>query len=330
MSVFAAIDLPLTDSLSDPLALHVEGWLHAGDRHQNLAAIEFRLGGIPIGETRMLYPRPDVERALHLAPGTPVGFAFLGHAPHGFGRAALPLECWARFSDGQAVPIASRLTKLISHDHRENHYGILAHGDESLLFHRDDVYTSGASVSDANSDCVALLRRYLGPPSGRVLDVGCGFGSYGRALRAAGYDWLGVEVKESDCAELRRIGMPHYHVDGKTLPFEKNTFEATICIEVLEHIAEPEPFLDEIHRVTRRRALFSVPNVELIPYLHRYAVVPWHLLEGDHKNFFTRPSLRALLSRHFRHVEVISYAPIPLRTPEGVPLHNHLFAICEV
>jgi hypothetical protein len=58
--------------------------------------------------------------------------------------------------------------------------------------------------------------------------------------------------------------------------------------------------------------------------------VPWHLLEGDHKNFFTRPSLRRLLGEHFANVEILTYAPLPLRTPEGLPLHNHLFAICDV
>jgi SAM-dependent methyltransferase len=202
--------------------------------------------------------------------------------------------------------------------------------DESRLFHRSDIYTSGPSVSEINPTCLELVDRYLRPPNGRILDVGCGFGGYGRALIAAGYDWFGVEVKESDCAELTRLGLPHQRVDGGPLPFADAAFDSAICIEVLEHIAAPEPFLAEIRRVTRRRALFSVPNLELIPYLHRYAVVPWHLLEGDHKNFFARPSLRALLSGFFRNVEVLSYAEIPLRTPDDLPLHNHLFAICEV
>jgi hypothetical protein len=57
--------------------------------------------------------------------------------------------------------------------------------------------------------------------------------------------------------------------------------------------------------------------------------VPWHLLEADHKNFFTRASLHALLRKHFARVEVFSYAAHPLPTPDEVPLHVHLFAIAE-
>lgn len=330
MSLPSTIDQPASGALSDPLALRVEGWLHAGERHAEIKAIEIRCEQKVLGETSVLYPRSDVTRSLLLEGNPATGFSLLLSAPELFGRQSARLECLARFRDGSVAPGASREIQLIPHDHRENHYGVLARPDEARLFHRSDIYTSGASVSEINPDCLALVQRYLGTPPQRVLDVGCGFGGYGRALLAAGYDWLGVEVKASDCAELARLGLPHQQVDGRSLPFAATSFDAAICIEVLEHIAAPQEFLAEIRRVIRRRLLVSVPNLELIPYLHRYAVVPWHLLEGDHKNFFTRPSLRKLLGEFFRNVEVLSYAPIPLRTPEGLPLHNHLFAICDV
>lgn len=329
MAVLACIDHPADQSLIDPLALSFEGWLHGGEAHANLEAVEIWLDGKPVAETRLFFSRPDVVARLRLGADTLTGFSILASVPELVGRPSARLECRARLQNGTRALGCAREIRPIAHDHRENHYGVLVRPEESRLFHRHDIYTSGASVSEINPDCLALIKRYLGSPPGRVLDVGCGFGGYGRALIAAGFDWLGVEVKASDCAELARLGLPHRQVDGRTLPFERAAFETTLCVEVLEHIANPAEFLTEIRRVTQRRFLVSVPNVELVPYLHRYAVVPWHLLEGDHKNFFTRPSLRALLGEFFRQVEVLSYAPIPLRTPEGLPLHNHLFAICD-
>ena len=329
MPLLAAIDQPAPGSLNDPLALQIEGWIFGGKSHAELKAVEIRCDGRLIGQTSLFLPRPDVVKFHRLAPETLTGFTLLVSAPELFGRTVVQLQCWARFRDGTTAQATNREIKLIHHDHRENHYGVLARPDEKRLFHRSDIYTSGPSVSEINPDCLALVQRYLGSPAGRVLDVGCGFGGYGRALLAKGYDWFGVEVKESDCVELARLGLPHKRVDGRTLPFADGEFDSTICIEVLEHIEHPAAFLAEIRRVTRRRFLVSVPNLELIPYLHRYAVVPWHLLEGDHKNFFTRQSLATLLRSYFTNVEVLSYAPIPLRTPDGLPLHNHLFAICE-
>jgi SAM-dependent methyltransferase len=330
MPVLAAIDTPAENSAVDPLTVRFEGWLYAGERHADLASIELWAEGDLLGATRILSQRDDVNRALKLTPDALTGFDLLANAPGLFGRASIRLECHARFRDGSRALGSTRDVKVTSYDHRENHYGVLARAETSDLFHRKDIYTSGPSVSEINPDCLHLIERYLDKPPSKVLDVGCGFGGYGRALIAAGYDWLGVEVKASDCVELARLGLPHRQVDGNSLPFPDQSFDATLCVEVLEHIEQTEPFLREIRRVTRKRFLLSVPNLELIPYLHRHAVVPWHLLEGDHKNFFTRASLHRLLSQHFRNVEVLSYAPIPLRTPEGLPLHNHLFAICEV
>jgi SAM-dependent methyltransferase len=326
--MLSAIDSPLPDSLNDPLALRVEGWAHGGASHDQLTAVEICIDGIVIGATSIFFARPDVDQALKLHASARTGFSTLISAPILFGRQSATLECRGRFADGTRLVGAKREIRLITHDHRSNHYGVLVQPEETRLLHRSDIYTSGPSVHEINPDCLSLIRRHLGSPPHRVIDVGCGFGGYGRALIADGYDWLGVEVKESDCVELARQGLPHRHVDGRGLPFDAASFDSAICIEVLEHIADPAPFLSEMRRVVRKRALFSVPNLELIPYLQRHAVVPWHLLEGDHKNFFTRPSLRSLLGEHFRHVEVLSYAPIPLQTPEGVPLHNHLFAIC--
>jgi SAM-dependent methyltransferase len=330
MSHLAAIDQPAAGSLNDPLALRIEGWVHAGNRHSEIEAVEIRWAGRIVGRTTILLLRPDVNTYHRLPAETLTGFAVLTSAPELFDQSSVQLQCFVRFRSGEDVQAATQQIRLCAHDHRENHYGVLVKPEESRLFHRSDIYTSGPSVSEINPRCLELVHRYLRPPQGRVLDVGCGFGGYGRALIAEGYDWFGVEVKESDCAELARVGLPHQRVDGGPLPFADGSVDSTICIEVLEHIATPEIFLAEIRRVTRRRVLFSVPNLELIPYLNRYAVVPWHLLEGDHKNFFTRPSLRALLNRFFRNVEVLSYSPIPVTTPEGLPLDNHLFAICEV
>lgn len=330
MSIRAVIDQPAADSLADPLALSIEGWLHAGERHRDLIAVEIRANGRSIGRTTLFFSRPDVEAALQLPAATHTGFALLVNQPGLLSESHVRLECHAHFYDGTVALGCTSEVRLISHDHRTNHYGLLVQPDESRLFHRNDIYTSGPSSADLSLHCLALIRRYLGAAPTSVLDVGCGLGNYGRVLLEEGYEWLGAEVKPSDCAELARAGLPHRQIDGRTLPFDAGAFANVMCIEVLEHIAEPASFLAEIRRVARKRFLVSVPNAELIPYLHRFGVVPWHMLEGDHKNFFTRSSLRRVLGEFFRNVEVLTYGPLPLSSPEGLPLHNHLFAICEV
>jgi 2-polyprenyl-3-methyl-5-hydroxy-6-metoxy-1,4-benzoquinol methylase len=161
--------------------------------------------------------------------------------------------------------------------------------------------------------------------------VGCGAGACGPALIAAGHRWTGLEVNP-DCLQLlEQSGLPFRHATRRTerFPCTDEEFDEAICIEVLEHIEHPKPFLKEVSRIIRKRALFSVPNIEVIPYFKDWETVPWYMLEGDYKNFFTHTSLHELLARHFLRVEVFSYGEHPLRTRDGIALHAHLCAVAE-
>lgn len=322
------IDLPAANLLCDPLAIRIEGWLSTGDNLAAPVAVEVLGGGQVLGETKHFFSRPDVSTTHHLSASALTGFSLLGFFDNLAGASHLALEFRARFANGAIETFAQRTIKLVATDYRRNPYGgLLAFGDP-LLRHRGHIYSSGPSVDDGSMECLNLIRRHLGPPPSRVLDVGCGFGFYGKHLLKDGYDWLGVEVKESDCAELERKGLPHQLVNGRSLPFANGSFDTTISIEVLEHIEEPDAFLAEARRVAPR-LFISVPNIELIPYLYPHLAVPWHLLEADHKNFFTRWSLRALLARHYTHIEVLNYGEIGLHTMEGTSLYYHLFAIAS-
>jgi SAM-dependent methyltransferase len=204
---------------------------------------------------------------------------------------------------------------------------VLLERETTAIQREPNIFATGPSIDGGSGELAELLRRYLGPPPQRIVDVGCGLGWYGRGLLADGYDWTGVEVDPADCAELARRGLPHRQVDGQALPFADGGFDAAMCIEVLEHIDEPHAFLREIRRVAPRRLVVSVPNCELLAYLAPHLAIPWHMLESTHVNYFTRWSLAALLREYYPEVEVRYFAPHPLRTVEGTPLFYNLFAI---
>ena len=73
-----------------------------------------------------------------------------------------------------------------------------------------------------------------------------------------------------------------------------------------------------------------MPNIEVIPYFKDWDVVPWHMLEGDHKN-----SSRARVSVNCSRVisrmwKFFLMASIRSRTRDEIPLHIHLWAIADV
>ena len=279
-----------------------------------------------------MFIRPDVSRALNIEDTIPTGFRLLALLPNsGDKPREAQISLTASWSEEPTEREFARTTvQLIPALLQTRPFADVITPHQATVLHRENIYGSGPPVTQPGAETVFLIQQYLQPHT-RIVDVGCGAGAYASALRAAGHGWVGLEANAGCLELLRERGLPHRAVNEEAgeLPCSAGEFDSAICIEVLEHIAAPDGFLAEVARVIRSRALFSVPNIEVIPYFSAWQVVPWHLLEADHKNFFTRASLRELLRRHFSSVEVFSYAEHPLRTPDGIPLHVHLFAVAD-
>ena len=87
-----------------------------------------------------------------------------------------------------------------------------------------------------------------------VLDVGCGEGfTIERLLRVDGH--LPILGLDYDLPALVQAKENHPHIlfqmgDNRRLPFASGSFELVLCLEVLEHLAEPLPALEELRRVS--------------------------------------------------------------------------------
>jgi SAM-dependent methyltransferase len=312
----------------DPLCFRVRGWIWGEGQHEDISAVEVWCDQEQLGHTSVLYPRPDVAAARSVSADTGLGFELFAHHRGATPNAAFPLEVRVRYRDGSRTPGLVRASvTAIGRDYRSSDFGVLLDSGTTAIQREQNIFATGPSQAEPSPELALLLRRYLGPPPRRLIDVGCGIGSYGRALRSEGYDWLGVDIDPADCAELQRLGLPYRQVDGRTLPFADGAFDTALCLEVLEHIEEPQGFLAEVHRVAPRQLIVSVPNCELLPYFSGYLATPWHMLESTHVNYFTRWSLGALLRQFYPEVELRFHTPALLRSVEGTPLFYNLLAI---
>jgi SAM-dependent methyltransferase len=324
----AHLDEPLASSPVDPLCFFVRGWVWLEAAQRDLVRIEAWCGPVRVGATGAFYARADVDAAHKLPAGLRTGFELFAHHPDAKPGQSFEVHVTGLLRDGSRTPpLAHAQATAIARDYRTNHFGILLDRRTTAVQREQNIFATGPSQAEGSAELAALLRRYLAPPPCRIVDVGCGLGSYGRGLLADGYDWLGAEIDAADCAELERLGLPHRAVDGRTLPFADGEFEAALCLEVLEHVDDPRSFLREVHRVAPRRLIVSVPNCELLGYLWDYLATPWHMLESTHVNYFTRWSLGALLGEFYPNVELRFHTPYPLRALEGPPLHYNLLAV---
>jgi ubiquinone/menaquinone biosynthesis C-methylase UbiE len=97
-----------------------------------------------------------------------------------------------------------------------------------------------------------------------VLDVGCGKGEPMRFInRRWRYHTMGVDIFEPYLEECRRQGIhnEYFQCDVRRLPFEDNSFDVVICLEVLEHLEAEEgrAMLADLARIARKQVIISTP-----------------------------------------------------------------------
>jgi ubiquinone/menaquinone biosynthesis C-methylase UbiE len=97
------------------------------------------------------------------------------------------------------------------------------------------------------------------------IDVGCGRGrGPGAWLAAHTGSYLGVDVSEAAVEAARGLGLNAQVIeDASRLPFPDASFDLAVCLEVLEHLVDPQLAASEMLRILRPggRVLVTVPNV---------------------------------------------------------------------
>jgi SAM-dependent methyltransferase len=81
------------------------------------------------------------------------------------------------------------------------------------------------------------------------------------------------------------------NLEREAIPFEDNTFDCVLCLDVLEHLENIHEVFDELCRVTRRYTIVSLPN----PYADLW---------------------RMLRSGEYRHGVAMKFYGLPLEPPE--------------
>jgi SAM-dependent methyltransferase len=143
----------------------------------------------------------------------------------------------------------------------------------------------------------SAIARLLGPPPARFLDVGCGNGRLLTALRALGYQVVGVEPDEQARAAAESQGLDVLAGQGERLPeaLKGPVFDGVSFFHVLEHCNDPLLALREGAALVRAggHVIAEVPNHAALT-ARRLGPAWWHSDPGRHVNFFTPRSLRFL------------------------------------
>lgn len=114
-----------------------------------------------------------------------------------------------------------------------------------MQFHTDFKHTSRKDKPEY------VWRKYQQILEGKILDVGadeCGL----RNLLPTGTEYTGIGLGGSVDVQI--------DLEKQKLPYEGNSFDVVLCLDVLEHLDNMHEVFDELCRITKNYLIISLPN----------------------------------------------------------------------
>jgi ubiquinone/menaquinone biosynthesis C-methylase UbiE len=149
-----------------------------------------------------------------------------------------------------------------------------------------------------------------------IIEVGCGAGYSTQKLRSFlnhNIDFSACDISPELITLARKMNPDVSCKVGSIykLPYPDHSFDLVICLEVLEHLEEPEHALLELVRISNKYLIISTPNEPLWrtlnllrgKYCRQFGNTPGHI---NHWSVF---NLRKLASKYFDII--ICRNPIP-------------------
>ena len=275
----AVIDNPAAHGVVDRFAFPVVGWIWLGDEQDRIAAVEAWSGPVLLGDTALLFPRPDVSGALGLPPHAATGFEVIAGHPDAPRGASFEFAIIVRFTDGtRSGPLCSRTVASLGFDEAQRTALTPPSSDEvrarpcaadSLPLPPDalqvrqvggvwgaDFYREGRVIFHQ----IAAAFAQAGLPLERarsILDFGCGcgrvlsaFADFPRAGEVWGCD-IDRQAIEWDSANLGALGEFRTNAAVPPSPFANGQFDAIYSVSVFTHLPEEMQFawLGELRRI---------------------------------------------------------------------------------
>lgn len=101
----------------------------------------------------------------------------------------------------------------------------------------------------------------------RILDVGCGGGLLSEALHKNGAKVVGIDTVEKNIriaeqhAQKMGYGIDYRHTNADKMAQQNDQYDVVIALEVIEHVDNPQKFIADLSRLTRKGGLVFTSTI---------------------------------------------------------------------
>jgi ubiquinone/menaquinone biosynthesis C-methylase UbiE len=148
-----------------------------------------------------------------------------------------------------------------------------------------------------------------------LLEVGCGEGYVLERIRTrfpqarlGALDISGAAVTK---AKQRVSGADIMVGSALELPYPDNSFDQVLCLEVLEHVPDPDRALSELIRVSKQQVILSVPHEPWFSWGSFLRGKYWAQLgrHPEHVHFWNKKSLAKFLRTQSKSLSIQNAFP---------------------
>jgi glycosyltransferase involved in cell wall biosynthesis len=166
----------------------------------------------------------------------------------------------------------------------------------------------------------------------RVLDVGCGQGYVAREMVAKGCHVTGMDQYVPD-ASAAGIDFIRWNLDRPEFPVNVSGFDQIMMLDIIEHLKEPEKFMDELRFAAickRPEVIITTANIgffvtRLMLFFGQFNYGRKGILDATHTRLFTFRSLKALLEQSGYNVLEVRGIPAPFPKAIGNNFFSRFF-----
>lgn len=135
------------------------------------------------------------------------------------------------------------------------------------------------------------------------LDLGSDNGVVSYLLRERGGNWTSADLDSTAVRSIAELVQSNvYQLDKDILPFEDETFDRVVVVDMLEHVPDDQRFTSEIFRVLRPGGvlILNVPHLKKgFLRAFRYLLGQTDEKHGHLRAGYTRQSLQSLMENCF-------------------------------
>lgn len=176
--------------------------------------------------------------------------------------------------------------------------------DENFCQHHQRYLREKSMVPDPWKTQMETIESYFNGKKGKLLDVGCGYGSLLREAKNHGWDVFGVDISRKIQKYLGNYKIPIFCGELKDANFEDGYFDVVRASHLIEHLTNPIDLLIESKRILKDSGLLVIicPNADsLVARVKRVIYRVFHI--GSYGNLnppihlydFSANSLKTML-----------------------------------